>query len=321
MGSTWVAEAQPRKRIERHASINCELARMSDTPTEPVKAVTPEAISTVQRATRMRRWTIRGMMAFFIILCIWLMLAYVILPMLWRHYEHNPALADAPKTTLTSQGIPGDPLNVGLIGSEEDVVKAIHAAGWSPADPITLKSSIRIATSVIFKRPDPDAPVSGLYLFDRKQDLAFEKPVGGNARHRHHVRFWNWADAGRAGRPLWIGSATFDTSVGFSHLTGQVTHHIAADIDAERHSLIDDLIAIGWLSRTYQVTGVGATIAGRNGGGDRYFTDGELTIGVLTSNGEAGRRPERLANPPAVQIKEQLWSAIGPLLKATAPSP
>jgi LssY C-terminus len=294
---------------------------MSETPTDPVKAVTPETISTVNRAMRLRRWTIRGMAAFVITLGIWLILAYVLLPMIWRHYEHNPALADAPKTTLTSQGIPGDPLNVGLIGSEEEVVRAMHAAGWSPADPITLKSSVRIATSVVFKRPDPDAPVSGLYLFGRKQDLAFEKPVGGSARHRHHVRFWNWAHGGRAGRPLWIGSITFDNSVGFSHLTGQVTHHIAADIDAERHGLIEDLIAVGWLSRTYQVTGVGATIAGRNGGGDRYYTDGELTIGVLATNGEASRRPERLANPPAVQIKEQLWSAIGPLLKATSPSP
>ena len=71
----------------------------------------------------------------------WLILAYVILPLIWRHYEHNPSLADAPKTTLTSQGIPGDPLNVGLIGAEEDVVRAMHAAGWSPADPITLESS------------------------------------------------------------------------------------------------------------------------------------------------------------------------------------
>ena len=41
--------------------------------------------------------------------------------------------------TRTSQDIPGDPLNVGLIGSQEDVVRAMHAAGWSPADPITSK--------------------------------------------------------------------------------------------------------------------------------------------------------------------------------------
>ena len=55
---------------------------------------------------------------------------------------------------------------------------------------------------------------------------------------------------------------------------------------------------------------------GRNGGGDRYYTDGELTIGVLASDDVRNRRPERLANPVAVQIKEQLWSAIRPLLRS-----
>ena len=79
---------------------------MSETPTDPANAVTPAAMSPKTRAMRLRRWTIRGMVAFAIVLGIWLILAYVILPMLWRHYEHNPALADAPKTTLTSQRIP-----------------------------------------------------------------------------------------------------------------------------------------------------------------------------------------------------------------------
>ena len=294
---------------------------MSTPESEPVLATTPPTVSPEKRASRLRRWSIRGGTISVIVLGIWLVLAYLILPLIWRHYEHNPTLADAPKTTVTGQGIPGDPLNVGLIGEEEDVVRAMHAAGWSPADPITLRSCIRIATSVVFKRPDPDAPVSGLFLFGRQQDLAFEKPVGGSARHRHHVRFWKWVDGGgRAGRPLWIGSATYDVSVGFSHRTGQVTHHIAPDIDAERHGLVQDLIDAGWLDKIYQVTGVGATLVGSNGGGDRYYTDGELTIGVLGTRADADR-PDRLANPSAVQLKEQLWSAIGPLLKATAPGP
>jgi hypothetical protein len=285
---------------------------------DPVSADGAASAPRKNRLSRRRRWTIRAIKAAVILLGIWLILAYVLLPLVWRHYEHNPALADAPKTTLTSQGIPGDPLNVGLIAAEEDVVRSLHAAGWSPADPITLASCIRIAASVVFKRPDPAAPVSGLYLFGRRQDLAFEKPVGGSARHRHHVRFWKWLEGGHSGRPLWIGSATYDTSVGFSHLTGQVTHHIAPDIDHERHGLIQDLIDAGWVDKIYQVTGVGATLAGRNGGGDRYFTDGELTIGVLGTAADADR-PDRLPNPPAVQLKEQLWAAIGPLLKATAP--
>lgn len=290
------------------------------TESEPVLAGTPPTVSAKKRSSRLRCWSIRCATISVIVLGIWLMLAYLILPLIWRHYEHNPSLANAPKTTVTKQGIPGDPLNVGLIGSEEDVVLAMHAAGWSPADPITLRSSIRIAASVVFKRPDPDAPVSGLFVFGRHQDLAFEKPVGGSARHRNHVRFWKWVDGGRAGRPLWIGSATYDVSVGFSHRTGQVTHHIAPDIDAERHGLVQDLIDAGWLDKIYQVTGVGATIVGRNGGGDRYYTDGELTIGVLGTHADADR-PDRLANPSAVRLKEQLWSAIGPLLKATTPAP
>jgi LssY C-terminus len=287
---------------------------------EPVIAGTEPTVSAEKRASRLRHWSIRCATISVVVLSIWLMLAYLVLPLIWRHYEHNPSLADAPKTTLTGQGIPGDPLNVGLIGAEEDVVLAMHAAGWSPADPITLGSCIRIAASVVFKRPDPGAPVSGLFVFGRRQDLAFEKPVGGSARHRHHVRYWKWVDGGRAGRPLWIGSATFDVSVGFSHLTGQVTHHIAPDIDAERHGLVQDLVGAGWLDKIYQVTGVGATLVGRNGGGDRYYTDGELTIGVLGTQADADR-PDRLPNPPAIQLKEQLWAAIGPLLKATAPGP
>jgi hypothetical protein len=289
-------------------------------PEPEIIVSTPESAGAEKPLSKRRIWAIRAMRASGVVLAIWLALAYIILPLVWRHYEHNPALANAPKTTLTSQDIPGDPLNVGLIANEEDVVRSLHAAGWSPADPITLASCLRIAASVVFKRPDPSAPVSGLYLFGRHQDLAFEKPVGGSARHRHHVRFWKWLEGGHAGRPLWIGSATYDKSVGFSHLTGQVTHHIAPDIDQERHGLIQDLTGAGWVDKIYQVTGVGATLAGRNGGGDRYFTDGELTIGVLGTAADADR-PDRLSNPPAVQLKEQLWAAIGPLLKATAGDP
>ena len=286
---------------------------------EPAMTIASDSVPAAKRASRVRRWILRGMKAAAILLGVWLVLAYLILPAFWRHFEHNPGLADAPKTTLTAQGIPGDPLNVGLVGAEQQVVRAMLAAGWRPADAITFRSTLRIAASVVFKRPDPDAPVSALFLFGRRQDLAFEKPVGGNARRRHHVRFWRRLDDAHGAPLLWIGAATYDLSVGFSHRTGQVTHHIAPDIDAERHGVFEDLIAAGWVDRIYQVTGVGATLAGRNGGGDRYHTDGELTIGVLSADGGADRTPDRLPNPPAVVLKEQLWSAIGPLLRALDP--
>ena len=265
---------------------------------------------------RQRRWIVRGLEILAVVVALWLLAAYVVLPALWRHFEHHPALEDAPRTSVTAQGIPGDPLNVALIGTEEQVVRAMLGAGWEPAEPVTVKTSLRIAGSVLMNRPYAEAPVSPLFLFGRKQDLAFERPAGKSARHRHHVRFWRSSDLGRGGVPLWIGAVTYDRSVGFSHRTGQITHHIAPDIDAERDALIVDLRGGGWLSQIFQVTGVGATLLGRNGGGDRYDTDGELTVGVLIAGNVKVDRPERLENPVPVQIKQQLWTAIRPLLRS-----
>ncbi|MHC5537998.1 LssY C-terminal domain-containing protein [Singulisphaera rosea] len=266
--------------------------------------------------SRKRRLTILSLKVLAVTVAAWLLAAYVILPVLWRHYEHHPALESAPKTTTTKQGIPGDPLNVGLIGTEAEVVNAMLGSGWEPADPVTVRSSLRIARSVLLDRPYLDAPVSDLFLFGRRQDLAFEKPVGDSARRRHHVRFWNSKELGRDGVPLWIGAVTFDRSVGISHRTAQITHHIGPDVDAERDGLFADLRNKGWLTQVFQVTGVGSTVLGRNGGGDRYYTDGELTIGALASGEPRDRRPERLSNPVAVQIKQQLWSALRPLLQS-----
>ena len=241
--------------------------------------------------------------------------AYVIAPHLWRHYEHNPGLAGLAKTTTTAAGIPGDPLNVGFTGTQDELVRALMAAGWSPADPITLRTSLGIVTSVLLRRADPTAPVSSLYLLGRKQDLAFEREAGRSARQRHHVRLWKSSERGKAGRPFWIGAATFDVGVGLSHDTGQITHHIAPDIDQERDILIAHVRHTGQVLRVYQVTGVGPTLIGRNGSGDWYYTDGELSVAVLAVNNAGQRRaPVRLKNPPSVTLKNQVWKWLRAIL-------
>ena len=181
----------------------------------------------------------------------------------------------------------GDPINVALIGTKEELVAAMLAAKWQPADPITFKTSIKLVTSVILHRPDETAPVSSLYLWKRKEDLAFEQQVGKDASRRHHVRFWqSTKQTGGFGRRLWLGAATFDTKIGFSHKTGVITHHIEADIDADRDKLLKELMAAGWLFYTEQVEGFQPKHDGRNGGGDKYHTDGKLSLGVLRG-GEA----------------------------------
>lgn len=249
------------------------------------------------------------------------MTAYVVLPRAWTHYEHQKGLAGLTMVTHTSQGIPGDAINAGLVGAKDDVLCAMHAAGWYPADPITFRSSVEIVGSVVLRRPYKDAPVSSLYYQGRKQDLAFEKPVGESADRRHHVRFWEVLKQGEENRPVWLGSATFDRDVGLSRYTGQVTHHIAPDIDAERDELADDLKNAKVVQAIYEVSGVGPTLVGRNGEGDRYFTDGEVKISRLVSG--CGTRMEtatELKNPPLVDLKNETWKTLAALLGAGAPS-
>jgi hypothetical protein len=238
-------------------------------------------------------------------------LAYLLLPAFWKHYEHQKRLAGLPMVTLTAQGIPGDPINVGLVGDSKDVLCAMNAAGWYPADPVTLRSSIEIVGSVLLDRPYRDAPVSNLFYLGRHEDLAFEKPVGSSADHRHHVRFWKVLDQGDEGRPVWLGDATFDRSVGVSRYTGAITHHIAADIDAERLVLATDLENAGMVDAKYQVAGVGPTVAGRNGGGDLYYTDGEVWVLRLVKACQKRDGPAvTIPSPAATELKDEIWRVI-----------
>jgi len=211
----------------------------------------------------------------------WVVAAYVIVPRLWKlYFRHRPSLAELARVTQTSDGHPGDPINIALVGSDAEVARWMTAAGWFPADPITLATSVRIAADSVLRRSDDDAPVSNLFLFGRKQDLAFEQPVDGGPRRRHHVRFWRW-DKLYEGRSAWIGTATFDERVGFSHTTGQVTHHIGPDVDAERDHIASELQKVGLVQSIEWDNGFHSQLEGRNGGGDPWHTDGRLAILVL----------------------------------------
>jgi hypothetical protein len=240
--------------------------------------ITQQPASPPQR--RLRQRLVRIVVA---LLLLYLLAAYLVMPAAWRRYVHrHPALDDVPGITQTAAGIPGDPLNVALIGTETDVKKIMLAAKWYPADPLTLRSCLEIADATVLKRPYADAPVSSLYLFGRKEDLAFEQPVGDDPRHRHHVRFWRTDKIDPDGRPVWVGSAIYDERVGLSRTTGQVTHVTAPDIDAERDYLFQCLEHTGDLSETYAVDDFHKVRNGRNGGGDPWHTDGRLFVGVIT---------------------------------------
>lgn len=218
-----------------------------------------------------------------VILAAYLLVAYLVMPQIDRRkVRRDPALAENPRLTHTKTGLPGDPLNIEVIGSEAELIRAMTAAGWNPADPLTFRSSVKIAVDTVFKKPDDQAPVSNLYLFGRKEDLAFEKPVGGSPKERHHVRFWRTEQTAE-GRPVWIGSAAFDIGVELSRTTGEVTHHISPEVDAERDLLIADLTKANRVAAIRWIDGYHQELQGKNGGGDPWHTDGRLAVVTLTA--------------------------------------
>jgi LssY C-terminus len=223
-----------------------------------------------------------GLIGTAVVLVLWLAAAYLIVPFAWKEHEkHHPTFDDSPRITRTGDGHPGDPLNVALIGTEAQVNEIMVAAKWFAAAPLALTSDLKIAADTVLKRPDENAPVSSLILFGRKEDLAFEQPVGTNPRQRNHVRFWRVPEVDEDDQPIWIGAASYDKGVGFSHTTGQITHHIAPDVDTERDRMFADLQATGDLSEQYDVPGFHTVLEGRNGGGDPWHTDGDLWVGVV----------------------------------------
>lgn len=215
-------------------------------------------------------------------LATYLIIAYTALPQ-WEKWKarRHPDLVDGARLAHTADGLPGDPLNLALVGSEKEVVQALTAAGWRPADALGFRSSARIVIDTVLDKPDPNAPVSSLYLFGRKEDLAFEKPVGHSPKERHHVRFWR-SERLDDGRPIWMGAATHDTGVELSRTTAEVTHRISPDVDAERDLLLADLQAASVLRGTRWITGFHKELQGRNGGGDPWHTDGRLPVASIS---------------------------------------
>ncbi len=157
--------------------------------------------------------------------------------------DGHPALARSPRHTTTSKGNAGDAINVAFIGSEEDLHRTLAAAGWY---------------------------------------AAFEQPHGDSPKQRHHVRFWRSREVDAKAKPLWLGAATFDERVEISRTTGGITHKIGPDIDKERNKLLSDTIRVGALDGYYWVDRFHEVPEGRNGGGDPYFTDRRLAVGVIS---------------------------------------
>jgi hypothetical protein len=67
-----------------------------------------------------------------VIVC-YVTVSYLILPATWSRIEHEPGLSKRTMLTGTAQGIPGGPINVGLIGTHEDLLTSSYVSDYAAA--------------------------------------------------------------------------------------------------------------------------------------------------------------------------------------------
>src|SRR5512147_2192683 len=107
--------------------------------TQPSKALEPKEPRGGTPARRPHRLR-RVLQAIGAMLLVYLLAAYVVIPLIWKkETARHPGLYDAPRITHTVNGIPGDPVNLALLGSEAEIIRGMLTAKWFPADPITLR--------------------------------------------------------------------------------------------------------------------------------------------------------------------------------------
>jgi LssY C-terminus len=222
--------------------------------------------------------------------------AYLILPRAVRMGLKILQRRHVPRFTMTGDGLPGDPVNLALIGTLEQLRTAFATAGWRGADPLGLASSWRMARAFVLNEPYPTAPFSTLYLFGRGQDIGFQRAIDDSPRKRHHVRFWAkslaqveadvdaasfWLNTDRPDENdcvLWVGAGTKDIGFSLTRLTFQVTHATASDTNAERGYIVNKLRKSGVIENvTFYKTGDKLLTKHVN----HYITDGELAVAEL----------------------------------------
>ncbi len=186
-------------------------------------------------------------------------------------------------TTDASGRQQGDPLNLVIIATPENLRLALTARGWHPAEKNYADSVRKTIASFLFGARYDYSPVSPLYALGRKQDMAMQK-ARASIDQRNHLRLWltPWTIRGKN---VWIGQISRDIGVRFTTRSPiLVTHKIDPDVDEARNYLVEDLLLSGQVGAYGYVRGVGKSSPAHprhNLTGDPYYSDGLRAIVVI----------------------------------------
>jgi hypothetical protein len=198
--------------------------------------------------------------------------------------ELRATLEQLPCCAASASGsAEGDPLNVVIIGEPEKMLHALTRSGWSFTHRITLRTVRREVAAAVASDSYPVAPVSNLYAFGRKQDVALQR-ARRSISQRNHMRLW-LAPFRYEGKSVWLGQISRDIGVKVTPKSPTLTTHIIdPQVDTTREYLLHSLLAEGFVDRFGFVKGSGAGTPDEprfNLTGDAYHSDGMRLVLIL----------------------------------------
>jgi hypothetical protein len=178
----------------------------------------------------------------------------------------------------------GDPLNFVIVGESQDLLNSLSRSGWSFTHRIDFRTVRREVGAAIGGTAYPVAPVSSLYVFGRKQDVALQR-ARRSISQRNHMRLW-MAPFRCEEHPVWIGQVSRDIGVKITPKSPTLTTHVIdPQVDATREYLLHSLIAAGFVDRFGFVKGSAAGTPAQprmNLTGDPYHSDGMRLVIMLS---------------------------------------
>ena len=192
-------------------------------------------------------------------------------------FQHLPVRAS------TGHSGDADVINLVFLGTESEVRSAFTVAGWQTADPISRRSFVRNFYALLNNSGYASAPMRTFYLNGRPEDMNWQKGLN-SYRRRDHLRLWRWATAPAASQPAqtaWVSSSTHDSGATLDVRYRKFVHHIDADIDEERSTVIGDLAFAGCVRSVSYVNRPELPTSSRNAIGDPVRTDGSLAVVTL----------------------------------------
>jgi hypothetical protein len=206
-----------------------------------------------------------------------------------------------PCCTGNRRGAYGDPVNVILIGANDDIFSALARQGWDPTHALGAGAVRKTLQAFLLGYRYRYSPVSSLYLFDRRQDVTFQK-ARRTIHQRNHMRLWLSPYTYR-GKPVWVGQISRDIGLRFTLRSPFLTtHKIDPQVDEARDYLVQDLLASESLQWLAYVKGVGPAspeAPRENLTGDAYFTDGLRAVAAVSSS-----------RVPASEVNYVGWEAL-----------